>query len=79
MPAPHPDDHPATRRDLSQMREVVEANVRAGFAEMNAKMAERFGEVEARFGKVDSKIANQTRLLVALNVLLAAVIIRATG
>lgn len=86
MPAMHPDDddRPATRRDLAHMREVIEANVRADIAELNAKMTEgfakverpfglmerRFAQIDSRFAKVDSKIANQTRVLVALNVLI---------
>lgn len=86
MPASHPDDHPATRRDLAQLREVVEANVRADLAELNAKVTEGFAKVERRFGqmeqrfaridsrfaKVDSKIAHQTRVLVVLNILISS-------
>lgn len=84
MPAMHPDDddRPATRRDLAQMREVIEANVRADIAELDATMDNGFATVEQGFDQVESAITKQTWVLAASQLLTssatAAVIIRAT-
>jgi hypothetical protein len=55
------DDRPATRRDLSLLRKVTEANVRAGFAELAAEMERRFSELRVEtaqgFDKAHQQVA----------------------
>ena len=43
---PGEDEQPATRRDLAKEREIIEASMRAGQAEMRAEMTEGFRQID---------------------------------
>lgn len=43
---PGDDEQPATRRDVAKEREIIEANTRAGFAELRVGMTEGFRKTD---------------------------------
>lgn len=85
MPAPTGDDHPATRRELRQLHDLVIATISARIAELRTEMIERIDAVRTemvdritdlerrmndRFASVERRISNQTRVLLVAMVLM---------
>ena len=53
---PGDDDRPAAQRDVAKEREVIEANTRAGFAELRIDMTEGFRKTDKEISAVSAKV-----------------------
>lgn len=76
---PGEDEQPATRRDVAKEREIIEASMRAGQAEMRTEMVEGFRQTDDKINKlsteVDVRLTNQTRFLAGLMVVILAAVL----